>query len=474
MNKNSLVKTFVNFSIGPLGAAVINFLTIPITTWMVTPEEFGKTTLFMVMQTLATAFIFLGMDHSYVREYNNIENKKELLFNSLIFPFLSSLCISILLLIFSKNITELIIGSGSEIVVILFSIWLPFVTLERFLLLSIRMEENGVAYSFFNILIKFLIMVFTLLFLLLFSRNYVTVIAATVLGQIMSDIFLIFYCRNKLNFNIGSFNKKLFKDLLHFGLPFIPTSVLLWSLNSTDRLIIGMFSSGSELGIYSAALKVVGILTIFQSIFSSFWLPVAYKWEKQKVDTSEFNIVSRYLAFTMSLIFLLILIGKEFIVYILSDKYYDVIYVIPFLLFYPIMYTIGEATGLGISFSRKTHYNIWISIVVTIVNLVLNFLLVPHLGAIGASIATGGTYIVYFWIKTIISRKLWYDFDLKYYIILISILLIASIANIVVHGFSVILINVILFFILCIYNRTILINVYLKIKSWKQIKKYGV
>ncbi|MFE5364396.1 lipopolysaccharide biosynthesis protein, partial [Bacillus cereus] len=147
MKGNSLIKTFIGFAVGPLGAALINFLTIPITTWLISPEEFGKTSLFLLMQTLATAIIFLGMDHAYVREYNERLDKKELLFNCTVFPLLLSVFICINLILFSNELTPLIFQGQSQLVIILFAIWLPFITIERFLLLNIRMEENGFLYS---------------------------------------------------------------------------------------------------------------------------------------------------------------------------------------------------------------------------------------------------------------------------------------------------------------------------------------
>ncbi|MGH0940159.1 lipopolysaccharide biosynthesis protein [Bacillus mycoides] len=463
MKGTSLVKTFIGFAVGPLGAAIINFLTIPIITWLISPEEFGKTSLFLIMQALATAFIFLGMDHAYVREYNNQLNKKELLFNCAIFPLIFSVLICVCLIMFSELFTSLIFTGQSESIIVLFAIWLPFITIERFLLLSIRMEEKGFLYSLFNILIKLMIMLFTLFFLLFWARNYLVVITANVIGQIISDIVLIVYCRNKLELKFQYLEKKLLKKMIKFGLPFIPTAIIMWLLNSTDRMVLEKFSSYDELGVYFAALKIIGVLTIFQSIFSTFWLPIAYKWKKEKVDNREFDKISHYIGFIMSFVFIAILLLKEVFVIILSDKYSEVLYIIPFLLFYPIMYTLGETTGLGISFARKTYYNIWISIVLALLNLVLNLLLVPHFAAIGASIALGITYISYFWCRTLISRKLWYKFDLRYYFILTSILIVVALGNVTIKN-HISLFNSMALIILFIFNRKIVANIYKEVK----------
>ncbi|MGH0677371.1 oligosaccharide flippase family protein [Bacillus luti] len=461
--QGSLIKLFLGFAVGPLGAAVINFLTLPIITWLINPEEFGKTSLFLLMQTLAIAVVFLGMDHAYVREYNDIKNKKELLLNSIIFPLSASIVIGIMLLLFSGQITSIFLKGQSQVVIMLFAIWLPFITLERFLLLSIRMEEKGLLYSIFSILVKIMIMIFTLIFLLFWSRSYIAVIFANVVGQVISNVVLIIYCKNRLEFNLHYLNKDLLRQMFKFGIPFIVTALLMWMLNSTDRIVLEKVSSYDELGVYFAALKVIGVLAIFQNIFSTFWLPVAYKWKKEKVDNKEFDKISRYIAFIMSFVFISILLFKEIFIYILSAEYSKVVDIIPFLLFYPIMYTLGETTGLGISFSRKTHHNIWISLVLAAINLVLNIILVPEYGALGAAIALGITYILYFWIRTLVSRILWYKFDLTYYFILTIILIVVATGNIMLDDNNIIF-NIISMVILLIFNYNTLKIFYQNIK----------
>jgi len=81
------------------------------------------------------------------------------------------------------------------------------------------------------------------------------------------------------------------------------------------------------------------------------------------------------------------------------------------------MYTTSETTGMGIGFTRKTSYSIIVSGVSAGINFIGNYLLVPKYGALGACISTAVSYMVFFWVKTMISRKLWWKFNLKAYIV---------------------------------------------------------
>ncbi|EJS60877.1 hypothetical protein ICG_00322 [Bacillus cereus BAG1X1-3] len=456
MNKKNKDENFLSgllkFAIGPLGGALIGFLTVPITTWLVAPEEFGKSTMFMLVQTLTTSFLYLGMDHAYAREYNEYQDKHKVLFNALALPLVLACIISLSSLIFADSVAKLIFETDLNIIVYIYALWVPFVAIENLLLLNIRMKEKGLAFSTFNIFLRLNIMILTIVFLTAWSKSYVSIVLATVLGQIVVDIILIIYSRKELVFKRSYFDKELTKRMLKFGLPWIPATIIGWVLTASDRIFLERYTNYEQVGIYFAAMKIIGVLGIIQSIFISYWSPVSYRWQKEGVENEKFTIVSQSLMFLMALLFLGVLLFKDLFIAILSPEYSKAAIIVPFLLFYPIMNTVSNTTALGIPFSRKTHYNIWISTVAAISNVILNILLVPKLGAVGAAIATGVSYIIFFWIRTLISRKLWYNFDLKYYFVTILILLIGATANVMFDNLWIYLINIILIFMILIYN----------------------
>jgi O-antigen/teichoic acid export membrane protein len=77
--------------------------------------------------------------------------------------------------------------------------------------------------------------------------------------------------------------------------------------------------------------------------------------------------------------------------------------IFPFLLFSPIMYSVSETTVVWINFKKKTYWHIVITAVSALVNYIGNALLVPVYAARGAAISTGVSYIVFFWMRTMIS-----------------------------------------------------------------------
>lgn len=459
--QENLLQKLLYFAVGPLGGAFISFITVPITTWLVSPEQFGLTTIFTLVQTLLTSFIYLGMDQSFVREYNSYKGSKQnLLVNALIIPAVIAVVLMGGMIMFMQPISEYLFTEFNPLVMTALILWIPFVVVERFLLLNIRMQEKGLQYSAFSILVKFTVMVTTILLLLTFERTYTSIVLGAIVGQITGNIILLIFSRKLLKFEHVQIDKELIKRMLKFGLPLLPAMVITWVLNSTDRIALDYFSTIEEIGVYFSAMQLVSALSMIQGIFATFWAPVAYRWHEEKEDTIKFTQVSYFLAFIMGGLFIGILLFKEVAVWILSPEYSQAQYILPFLLFTPIMYTMSETTMMGISIARKTHWNIWISLLAALVNIAINILLVPLLGGIGAAIGTGLAYITFFWIRTLISRKYWYKFSLIPYIINTLLLVLVASLNVLIQNQSIYFVNAISLLIFTGVNGMFLVKIF--------------
>jgi len=96
--------------------------------------------------------------------------------------------------------------------------------------------------------------------------------------------------------------------------------------------------------------------------------------------------------------------------YVLPPEYNAVMYLIVACIAAPLFYLISEATVIGIGISRKSSFAMVASILAFFVNGVLNYLLIPPLGAGGAAIATVIAFFVFFIFRTEASCYLWHHF----------------------------------------------------------------
>lgn len=351
-------------------------------------------------------------------------------------------------LIFYREISVLLFGSTEKYIIQILSISLPFAVLMRYNELLIRMKERAKLYSFIQIMIKLVNLALVVIILLFFNRNFKGVIQAQFYSTVIMAVITTFINIKEWKYRF-SLNKALMKKIISFGLPLIPTSIMMWLLNSMDKIALRKWAGFETIGLYSAAFKIVSVISIIQVSFSTFWAPTSFRWYEEKVSYKKFEKVSNKLDSVLSLVFAFVVLFRNQIIMILSPEYKNAVVIVPFLLFYPVMYTLSESTTMGINFSRKTYYNILVTAVAGGANIIGNIMLVPKYGALGASVSTGLSYIIFFWMRTLISRSLWEKFAVKKHFISTCVMVIMATFSVLFNNFYI---DVVMFLIIVMIN----------------------
>lgn len=408
----------IGFSFGPLISLVIGFLTVPIITRIVTPAEYGYGVLFLITTNLIFIISSLGMDQSFIRYYYEEKNKLKLFIQCIKISLFGGILISIILLIFKDYIINLFFENlllKEQILIYICLILSIFInTFFRFFQLVIRMEQKGALFSLIQIGLKSFEIIFFFIFLNIFSNH----IFALVLSQIINItlvLILLYPTVYKLLFKSTHDIKNSFKDsfkdrqkikkMIKYGFPFIGTLLLAWSFQFIDRTLLSLLSNSEQVGLYSSAFKISSLLVSIQVIFTTYWVPIVLK----KVNSS--NIKDFLLKSLNTITPIVILIGllltflKEKIVNLFGGEFAEASVLIPFVLAFPIMYTISEITSIGILIGKKTIYNLYINLITLIIGILLNYNLIQYYGAVGAAIGTSIIYLVFYILRTIYGLK---------------------------------------------------------------------
>jgi O-antigen/teichoic acid export membrane protein len=246
------------------------------------------------------------------------------------------------------------------------------------------------------------------------------------------------------------FNKNLMKKGLKYGIPLIPSAIFAWGLYSADNISLRAWSNFTEIGLYSAATKITMFLTIIKTSFSTFWVPTYFRWHENGEAKYKFIKVSQLVSTALFIIFCLVVIFKDIIILVFDQRYHEAIFIVPFLLFFSLLYTISETTNMGIFLSRKTFYSMLATGLALVINFSGNYFLIPKMGGIGASISTAFAFLAYFWVNTLASRRLWYKFEIKFYVVNLLLLFILAGISVFYHNT---IIELLMFGLIIIYNH---------------------
>jgi O-antigen/teichoic acid export membrane protein len=409
MSKNLLNKLF-SFSIGTIITFALSAVTTPVITRMVSPEQYGLYSMFTLFVSFSSVLLVFGLDHSFARYYLEFENHENELFKKiLIVPVIITLVYITFFIFFGEGIIQLFFNEYNRTIILLVVTTSVIGMINRFVLLSIRMSQNGKLYSLTMVIQKSIFVLVTIGLLFLF-KDYLVISFAYFISILLGTFFGIYVSRNsRLSSNTHEVKVNVStKELVLYGSPMVFTFLTMWLFQYSDRLFINHYYGYSELGIYAAAFSIIALLNLVKDSFVTFWAPVSFeRYMKDGNNVVFFKNINNIVSLIMFLLCVSIILFKDIIIFALGSQYREASRIMPFLMFMPVMYTISETTVIGINFKKKSTYHTLISVTTLAINLIGNSLLVPNYGSEGAAISTGISYIIFFYLRTFVSGRLY-------------------------------------------------------------------
>jgi O-antigen/teichoic acid export membrane protein len=187
----------------------------------------------------------------------------------------------------------------------------------------------------------------------------------------------------------------LLRRLFRFGLPTMPAEVSLYALNFADRLIIVRSLGLREAGLYSLGVKFAQAVNVLVRGFQLAWPPLAYSirddGEARRVYATVVTLFVAACAWVVAGMWLF----SRWIVRALADpKFFDSFEVIGLVSTAVTLYALYLVLVVILGRTGRTEFNLPAAVGALVVNVVLNLVLVPPLGIVGAGLALVASYLV--------------------------------------------------------------------------------
>ena len=409
----NLSKTLA-FSIGPIGGAALTFVSLPIVAWLFSPEDIGRLTMLQATVSFVLLLFSLGLDQAYVREFHEVKDKLGLLKLVFIPGFVILLFVLVGLVFSPWSLSLLLFGIDSLFLTFMLYAAILLSFGSRFLSLILRMQERGLAFSMSQVLPKLLFLFIVLGFVWLEAEAvFDNLIMANFLSLL--TVFVIYAWNTRKDWLLAltaTIDKTKQSQMIRYAIPLIGGGLAFWGLTTMDKFFLRSMSGFEELGIYSVAVTFAGAALVFQSIFSTIWIPLVYKWvANDEVNSLVIKSVIDYVTFGVVVIWSLTGLCSWLIVYILPQAYQSVPFILLATISYPLLYTIADASSVGIGIKRKTMYSLLAGISALVVNAAGNWFLIPKFGASGVAMASAIAFFLYFVLVTEASSLLWISFE---------------------------------------------------------------
>lgn len=258
-----------------------------------------------------------------------------------------------------------------------------------------------------------------LLFLLAFDMGVTGYVLSVVLADLITSIFLVAVARLDRDIFVGKFSRELASRLVRYSLPMIPTTVFWWITNVSDRYLVTAMCGEAVNGVYSAAYKIPTLITLLCAVFYEAWQFSAVKDAENKTKSNFFGQIFGYYS---ALMFVgggaIVLMSRVFVNILFADTYYGAWEYIPVLTAASVFSALTTFMGSVYLVKKKSMLSFLTSMLGAVMNIVLNLLLIPSMGAQGAAIATVASYFAVFVVRTVSAQR-----QIRFYINYLSLAL---------------------------------------------------
>ncbi|MGN1122776.1 MAG: lipopolysaccharide biosynthesis protein [Eubacterium sp.] len=399
-----LASNTIIFAIGTFSSKILSFLLMPFVTRMMQTGDYGAADLIQQTVNVLIPIVTLQVNSAALRfALDKAANKKDV-FTVGVRTTLIGFTVFLLCAYPLSFVTIKDFRLGDYILLII-----AFVLVSSFRQLCqqfVRGMGHVKLFAVDGIIATATTLLFTILFLGPFKWGITGYIVAIIASDACSVIFFTVTAKLYRYVTPKCFDKSIGTQMLKYCVPLIPTVVLWWIINVSDRYMVTYFIDSSANGLYTAASKIPNFVILFSQIFIDAWQLSAVDEYDSQSRAHFFTRVFRVYSGGVFAVASALILACQFLTKILvAGSYYDSWKFVPILIIATTYSCVVNFLASVYMAEKKSMMSLVTAMSGAVTNVALNLLFIPRLGANGAAIATVCSFLVVFVTRGLNTRK---------------------------------------------------------------------
>lgn len=246
-----------------------------------------------------------------------------------------------------------------------------------------------------------------ILFLLIFQFGITGYLGSMVLGPLVATIYSISVAGAPARtYFINSCSKAMQREMRKYCTPLIFNNIALWMNAFLDRYFVTAMCGVNANGIYSVASKIPVILATCYTVFGQAWnLSAIKEFDPEDRDGFFSNTYCSINALLCTVCSLIVLFNVPLARILYAKDFFEAWRYSSVLLVYVLFDSFAMLLAGVFSAVKQTKIIATTTVISAVVNTVLNFLLIPVIGPLGAAISTGVSYFVIWAIRVVYAKR---------------------------------------------------------------------
>lgn len=386
--------------IGMLAFTFFEFVTRVIIARYATQGEYGAFSIGFALLNIFVMVSCLGLHGgatrciAYFRGKGENETVAGIVYSSLQLSFAAGLFFFLVVFLSSDFLNE-IFHLEQPTVLKLFAIAIPFLTVVEiisYIFIGFNRINEKV---FFRDILMYLLRVSCIILAFILGFGFLGMMYAYLLPTVIVAIVFAGYAVKKLSIKLKD-NAVVRKKLFRFSMPLLITSISTLIMLRMDTLMLGYFKTSDIVGLYNAAYPIAQLIPIFLFSMITIYVPIsAQLYSKHRTEEMRRNyaVLTKWtLAATLPFFLVIFLYPEATLNAIFGSSYEqasDALRILAIGGFIQALLGPNSATLVVIG---RTKLNMMDDIIGAVMNVVLNLLLIPTMGIIGAAIASVASF----------------------------------------------------------------------------------
>jgi O-antigen/teichoic acid export membrane protein len=429
----ALMKDASLYSLSSVLARGFSLITVPIFTRILSPADYGALDLLSSAAAFLPLIFGLALDQAVARFYipsDNPEERQRIVSSVLIYTVIALLVVAAALIPVAELLAREWLDdqvSESTVFMVLVYMWIHslFITVNN----QLRYMFMAKQYAICNIGNTTVSMSLSVWFVAVMNTGIIGIFLAQAIGQAIFAALSFYFVRS--NYRLV-FDWKIFRKMIHYSLPLVPSAVAYMGMLYADRYIINELRSLQEVGFYGIGARLASLVRLFIVGFMTAWHPIVMKSYMTDGAVEKFRTVFNYYVFVTCMILVCLSLFSEEILLLLTTRTFSAGYVVvPLLISSAITASISTHFTYGLQIRKKSLFRLYINIGGLFLNVLLNVILVRKLGIVGAALGTFLSFLIIAWIGMLVSQRL-YHVPYEWNRILLAVIIAISISHVVV------------------------------------------
>lgn len=386
----------------------INFFLLPLYTAYLTPEQLGINDAIANFTSLVYTLLVLSFDAAFSAFYYDKpdESHRQSVLSTVWFTLFGTSLVAMLLALFAEPLSIAIFGTQDYAMALRLSLmgvvlnlwWLPFS-------LDLRVRSKMGLYSIGTLTAATAMIALNVVFVVGFKMGYYSLILSSLLVNALELVLFGLFCGRRPR--VSSLSAPLLKSMFRYAIPMMPSGLAFWTLQLASTYIIMAFGTTADVGVYGVATRCSTAVNMISSAFFTSYTAYAFQKANEDPDApkSFAVILSIYYVFFTIVCLVGSLLGKEIIGIMAASEYAGAATLLPGLMLGQMFYGLNQISSYGLSITKKPIYLAISVFVAAAFSLVANFVSIPLLGPLGASLTSTASYALLFALTTHFAQK---------------------------------------------------------------------